>query len=44
MSGANNNKVSEIEFLAGCSRYGIDNPVPTIKRRLALYGNTDDVV
>ena len=30
-------------FLAGCNRYGLDNPVPTITKRLANYGNADDV-
>jgi len=32
-----------VEFGAGCSRFGIDNPIPTITKRLSLYGNTEDV-
>jgi len=40
--GANQNTVSEDEFLAGCNRFAIDNPVPTITARLAWYGNEDN--
>ncbi len=43
MCGANNNYVNELEFGTGCSRFGVDNPVPTITKRLSIYGNTEDV-
>jgi len=36
--------MDEIKFTVGCSRFGIDNPMPTIKKRLALYGNSEDVI
>ena len=44
MTGTNNNHMDEIKFTVGCSRFGIDNPMPTIKKRLALYGNSEDVI
>jgi hypothetical protein len=28
--------------LAGCNRYGLDNPAPTIHKRVGLYGNEED--
>ena len=34
--------MTEEEFLAGCNRFAIDNPVPTITARLAWYGNEDN--
>ena len=41
MCGQNKFDCADIEFLAGCNRYGLDNPVPTITRRLAHYGNEE---
>jgi hypothetical protein len=43
MTGKNNNSINEVQFIAGCNRFGIENPTPTIKKRIALYGNTVDV-
>ena len=43
MSGANGVACSDEEFVAGCNRYGLDNPTPTITRRLASYGNEEGV-
>lgn len=43
MSGANNHLVNEVQFSAACNRFGVENPSPTIKKRLALYGNTEEV-
>jgi hypothetical protein len=37
----NNNYVNLVEFLAGCNRFGLDSPAPTIHKRLSLYGNED---
>jgi len=31
-------------ILAGCNRYGIDNPCPIINKRMSLYGVPDDLV
>lgn len=43
MSGMNNHIINEIQFTAGCNRFGIENPTPTIKKRIALYGNSIDL-
>jgi hypothetical protein len=32
------------DLVAGCNRYGIDNPCPIITKRLSLYGNSDDLL
>lgn len=39
----NSSKVSAEAFLAGCNRFGIDNPCPIITKRMALYGNSEDL-
>jgi hypothetical protein len=38
----NNNYVNLVEFLAGCNRFGLDNPAPTIHKRISLYGNEEE--
>ena len=38
----NNFSTNLVEFLSGCNRYGLDNPAPTIHKRVNLYGNEDD--
>ena len=43
MCGKNGFNCSEPEFIAGCNRYGLDNPTPIITRRLATYGNEETV-
>jgi hypothetical protein len=43
MTGNNNFQINEVQFAAGCNRFGIENPIPTTKKRIALYGNTEDV-
>lgn len=43
MCGRNGSACSEAEFVAGCSRFGLGNPLPIITRRFWLYGNTDQV-
>lgn len=40
----NTNVFSDDEFLAGCNRYSIENPVPSVVVRCALYGNTREIV
>jgi hypothetical protein len=32
-----------MEFLAGCNRFALDNPTPTINVRLAFYGNEEKI-
>jgi len=41
MCGGNNQEFNEIELLAACNKYGVDNPTQTITRRLSLYGNDE---
>ena len=43
MCGKNGFEISENEFIAGCARFGLDNPTPIITRRLATYGNEEAV-
>ena len=39
MCGRNNDHVNDAELLAGCHRYGVENPVQTRSKRLSLFGN-----
>jgi len=39
VSGKNGLGATSVEFLAGCNRFGVDNPCPILTKRLALYGN-----
>ena len=41
MCGGNNNEVNEVELLAGCNRFGVENPLQVVSRRLAFFGNDD---
>jgi hypothetical protein len=41
--GSNGKTISREEFLAGCNRYGIDNPCPIITKRLSYYGNSEEL-
>ena len=43
MAGDNGFEINAQEFIAGCNRFGIDNPFPIITKRLSLYGNDEDV-
>ena len=38
----NTGQVNLVDFLAGCNRYGLDNPAPTIHKRVGMYGNEED--
>jgi hypothetical protein len=29
--------------VAACNRFGLDNPCPTITKRLGFYGNQDEI-
>ena len=39
--GTNAADVSEMEIMAGLNRFGVDNPVPVVTKRLAFYGNDE---
>ena len=43
LCGDNFGEVTEQQFSAGCNRFGIDNPTPIMTKRLATYGNTDEI-
>jgi len=43
MCGTNQPDLNEFEFLAGCNRFAIDNPTPTITKRMAFYGNIEEI-
>ena len=40
----NTNVIQDSAFIAGCNRYALDNPVPTVSTRCGLYGNSRDVM
>ena len=40
----NTNRFNDDQFLAGCNRFAIENPVPSISTRCGLYGNTRDII
>jgi len=41
--GENNKEVTKQQFLAGCNRFGIDNPCPIITKRMSNFGNSEDL-
>ena len=43
MCGKNTHTVTDFEFIAGCNRFGLDNPTPIVTRRLAIFGNEETV-
>ena len=43
MCGKNSFECSDVEFVAGCNRFGLDNPYPIITRRLSTYGNDENI-
>ena len=40
---SNSNHVATEALIAGCNRYGIDNPCPIINKRMSTYGISDDL-
>jgi hypothetical protein len=40
----NTNVFSDDQFLAGCNRFAIENPVPSVSLRCGLYGNSKDIM
>ena len=43
LCGSNGRNISEHEFIAGCNRFALDNPTPSITSRLAFYGNDESI-
>jgi hypothetical protein len=39
----NNDTFSASNFIAGISRFGVENPTPCVSSRAQLYGNTSDI-
>jgi len=35
--------LTESEFMYACSQFGLENPVPSVTKRLAWYGNTEEI-
>jgi hypothetical protein len=44
MSGKNSLELDKEGFLSGCTKFGLNNPLACVTRRLAHYGNTSDVL
>jgi hypothetical protein len=44
LSGDNSYSIDKAGFLHGVARFGLDLPVPSINKRLAMYGNTEDII
>jgi hypothetical protein len=44
MSGSNDQKINAEGFRKGVTLFGLDCPVPSVTKRLAFYGNTQDVL
>ena len=42
--GENSFDINTQEFIAGCNRFGVDNPSPIVTKRIALYGNDEDFI
>ena len=40
---SNSELLTEPDFMFACSQFGLENPVPTVSKRLAWYGNTEDL-
>jgi hypothetical protein len=41
MCGRNTHDVNELEFMAACGRFALDNPTPSITSRVAFFGNEE---
>lgn len=41
--GQNTGEVPIEQFMAACNRFGVDSPIPVTTKRLALYGNQEDI-
>ena len=36
--------MTDEQFMAGCFRFAVENPMPSVSVRCALYGNSKDVM
>jgi len=44
-SGASNtSEFSNEQFVAGLARFGVENPTPSVSKRLGMYGNSEDIM
>lgn len=43
MCGRNADEINETEFMAGCNRFALDNPTPTVTARVAFFGNEETI-
>lgn len=44
MTGVNSREICARDFMAAVTKFGLDSPIPNVTRRLAFYGNTQDVI
>lgn len=43
-SEKNTSEISMMHFIASCTRFALEAPTPTLTHRLALYGNSREVM
>lgn len=43
MRGENNDIIMNQSFFLTSNKYGLDNPVASVTKRIAWYGNTEDL-
>lgn len=43
MRGENNDTIMNQSFFLTSNKYGLDNPVASVTKRIAWYGNTEDL-
>ena len=41
---SNTNSFSNEQFIAGLSRFGVENPTPCVSKRCGMYGNSEDIM
>lgn len=41
--GGNNEILTADQFVAGCNRFGIDSPCPTIIKKMSSFGNSEEM-
>ena len=41
---SNTSSFSNEHFVAGISRYGVENPTPCVSKRCGMYGNSEDIM
>lgn len=43
-SDSNTNVIHDATFVVACNRYALENPVPSVITKCALYGNSKDIM